>query len=490
MMSVTSVRSLTTGLVLSVTLQVLASPLVAAPQEGGDAPPAETREVERPRFTFLRQNEDWSSLADFSPEELTDPWDRIKYVPLSEDGSIWASFGGSTRLRVESWNNFGFGSPPNDNDTFALWRALFHGDFHFGENLRVFAQGKSAFASDRDLPGGRRPLDVDSIDLEQAFADVVIPLGEDASLTLRPGRQAYSFGKQRLVSPLPWSNTLRRWDGITGIFSVGGWKIDSFWSQFVPVKKYEFNTADAQTQFFGVYATGSLGEGAPGLDLYWLGLDKDDDVTFNGTTGPEERFTMGGRLFGNFGESGFDYDLEGAYQWGEVGRGDVDAFMIGSQLGFKAAELWGSPRFFVGFDYASGDDEPGGDVETFNQLFPLGHAYYGFIDAIGRQNAIDFNLGATCTPMPKMTLYAAGHFFWRASTDDALYNAGGMVSRAGAMASDREIGQEINVVLKYKFNRHLLGELGYGYFFAGDFIEETGASDDIQFLWASLEYTF
>ena len=31
-------------------------------------------------------------------------------------------------------------------------------------------------------------------------------------------------------------------------------------------------------------------------------------------------------------------------------------------------------------DYASGDGVPGGDVGTFNQLYPLEHAYLGYMD--------------------------------------------------------------------------------------------------------------
>ena len=46
----------------------------------------------------------------------------------------------------------------------------------------------------------------------------------------------------------------------------------------------------------------------------------------------------------------------------------------------------------------SGDDEPGGDVETFNQLFPLGHAYFGYIDLIGRQNALDLHFDLKVAP--------------------------------------------------------------------------------------------
>ena len=74
--------------------------------------------------------------------------------------------------------------------------------------------------------------------------------------------------------------------------------------------------------------------------------------------------TLGGRLSGNFGETALDYDLEGAYQLGSLGGGDIDAFMIASQLGYKIATLYGAPRPFLGFDYASGDGRAGGNVGT------------------------------------------------------------------------------------------------------------------------------
>jgi hypothetical protein len=460
-----------------------ASPAVGQDQPG---PPA----LERPKYTFLRHDEDWSVLKDAPRDQLTDFWDPIKYVPLNEDGSIWASFGGSTRLRLESWWDFAWGAPADADDTYLLWRALVHADFHFGPNVRAFVQGKSAQSTDRDLPGGRRTLDVDALDLESAFVDLKLAFDDDLSLVLRPGRQVLLFGKQRLVSPLGWSNTLRRWDGVSAILEWDRWDLTGFWAQFVPVKKYEFNDSDSDVQLYGIYATGPLAETAIGMDLYFLGYDNNNSVTINGTTGTQERYTLGGRLFGKIADTALDYDFEGAYQLGEVGSGDVDAFMIGSQLGYRAAGLWSAPRFSVGFDFGSGDHAAGGDVETFNQLFPLGHAYLGYIDAIGRQNIIDFNLGLTCGPLPKATLGITGHFFWRADTDDALYNAGGAAVRAGAAGSSSEVGQEIDLTLKYQFDRHLAGLLGYSHFFAGDFIEESGRGADIDFLYVQLEYTF
>lgn len=443
----------------------------------------------RPPSRFLRFTEDWSVLRNVDDSQLTDPWDSLKYVPLNDDASIWASFGGHARLRLENWSDFAFGGPADADDTFLLWRLALHADVHFGDNLRAFVEGKSALATDRDLPGGKRTLDVDSIALEQAFVDLVLPLSEDTSLTIRPGRQTFLFGKQRLVSPLPWANTLRRWDGVSGILEHEGWTVHGFWTQFVPVLKYEFNEAEEDIEFYGVYATGKIIDDTVGLDLYYLGLER-TTATFNGTTGGEDRHTLGGRLFGKVADTSFDYDLEGVYQFGEVGAGDINAFMIGSELGYRLRDVWGSPRLHVGFDYASGDETAGGDVETFNQLFPLGHAYLGYIDIVGRQNIVDFSSGVSFTPIERATVGLTGHLFWRAEDTDALYNAGGGVVRAGGLGIDDEVGAELDLTIKYKFDSHLTGLFGYSHFFAGDFIEESGASDDIDFVYAQLQYTF
>jgi hypothetical protein len=470
-------------------IAVAGAPALAVAQDAAPdaAPPAA---VQRPKFSFLRYTEDWSVLADLDPAAPADPWDAIKHVPLSDDGSVWASFGGHARLRMESWQNFGFGAAPNNDDTFLLWRVLLHADIHFGENVRAFVEGKTTGSTDRDLPGGRRTLDVDSLALEQAFMDFRFRLDDATTLTLRPGRQTLLFGKQRLVSPLPWANTLRRWDGVSTILKFPTWKIHGFFTQFVPVQKYEFNDPDRQTLFYGVYATSPVALGPIGADVYFLGLDRSDNVTFNGTTGNEERYTLGSRLFGKIGGTDLDFDVEGAYQFGRVGSGDVSAFMLGSQLGWKPPDCPWQPRLFAGFDYGSGDDSPGGDVETFNHLFPLGHAYLGYIDAIGRQNVRDFNLGVTAKPMGQLTLGLTGHFFWRDDTSDAVYNAGGGVVRAGNLGNSREIGQEIDLTAKYQFNRHLQGLVGYSHFFAGDFINESGAGNDIDFIYVQVQYTF
>ena len=129
-------------------------------------------------------------------------------------------------------------------------------------------------------------------------------------------------------------------------------------------------------------------------------------------------------------------------------------------------------------------------MQTFNQLFPLGHAFLGYIDIVGRQNIIDPNLGVTFKPIDKMAVNVAAHFFWRDSTSDALYNAGGIPIRPGGISTSSEVGQEIDFTVSYKFDRHTTALLGYSHFFAGPFIKESPPANDIDFLYLQLQYTF
>ena len=443
---------------------------------------ADPEGLKRPNYSpVLRQNEDWSVLAGDDTIQTKSFFDPIKYIPLTDDGSLWMSFGGQVRFRFEGWNNFNFDR--EFDDTFLLTRLRLHTDIHTGKYLRFFAEMKSAFSTDRDLPGGRRTLDVDELALQQAFADIMLPVGESGKLTLRPGRQMLLYGKQRLVSPLDWSNTMRTWQGIQGTFDFHDWKISGFWTEFVPVDKYDFNEADDDEPFAGIYGTGQTGIAGIGLDGYWLYRERKN---LN-----EERHTPGGRIFGTLGKSSIDYDFEAAYQFGDSGDKDVRAFMIGSQFGYRFTETSFKPRAYVGFDFGSGDNDPtDSKVETFDQLYPLGHAYLGYMDFVGRRNIISPSIGITFSPLNKLTCELTGLFFWRAEEEDALYNASGNVLRPGASGTSLEVGQEIDILLNYAYNVHTVILLGYSHFFPGKFIRQTGPDDPADFIYASAQFTF
>ncbi len=474
--------------------------LVAGPTLGltaEEAKPEEPKKVERPKYNPNQPDkENWKPPAGQDRWQTGDIFDPIKYIPLTDDGWAWASFGGQARLRFEAWNNFNTNEVRDD--AFLLTRIRLHSDVHLGEHLRFFAEGISATSTLHDPADFRAngTLDVNTIDLQQAFGDVILPFGDKKDkVTIRGGRQELLLGKQRLVSPLDWANTRRTFEGVKATVDIGDWSVAGFWTQFVPVDRYDFDHADSDQKFWGVYATGKnpfIPDSS--IDLYYLGRDRGELLlpppAPPGTRIGYETHTAGGRLWGKIGKTGLDYDLEGAYQFGDRNFVDVDAYMVSTEIGYSFADAPGKPRIFGGFDYASGDNDPTDDsFETFDQLFPLGHAYFGFIDLVGRQNIMAWTGGVTFTPIDKLNVLVQGHVFELAEEESPLFNAGGgLVPRISAKPTD-DIGSEIDLLLKYQWDMHTQLQLGYSHFFAGDYFEGKG-HDDIDFLYFIWEYTF
>src|SRR5712664_2384065 len=437
-----------------------------------------------------RFNEDWSVLRGVDLDKTDDFWDRLKFIPLSPDQYVWLTIGGQARERGEYYRQYLFGaSEPKQSDAYLLSRYRLSADLHVTQYFRMFAEGRSAFSLDRDLAGGRTTAYVDELDLMNGFADIMIPFAQKVNVTLRGGRQELIFGSQRLVGPGDFTQVPRAFDGGAAITQVASWTITPFWAQSVVVDQYRFNKSTSDLQLFGVFGTGPLHVLPVNLDLYWLDADNRTG-NFNGTIGRERRHTLGGRAWGKVGATGLDFEVEGAAQFGTVGRGDIAASMFTTVLGYTLPITRLSPRVYLEFDYASGDDRRGGDVGTFNQLYPNAHSYLGYIDYIGRQNIISPNGGVSISPIQGLTLSLQQYFFWRASDHDAIYNKSGGVLRPGTTTTARYVGAETDALATYNFTRHLQGYAGYSHFFTGEFISKTGKDKDSDFYYVAIQYTF
>jgi len=270
--------------------------------------------------------------------------------------------------------------------------------------------------------------------------------------------------------------------------------IDGFWSRYAPVKKYSFNTShDSGTQLFGLYGTVQV---TPkySMDVYWLGLDKDLS-SFHGVMAPEKRHTFGARFGGKINSS-FDIDLEAAFQTGSHGTRDIHAAMFGTQVGYVFQSSQMNPRLFTGLEFGSGDGNPADNkLGTFNQLFPLAHAFLGFVDIVGRQNITGWNgilrsSGFSFVPFNKFTIKTDALSFWRHRQNDALYNAGGGVVRPGNSGDSKYVGFELDFTVRRPINRHFVVVGGYSHFFPGTFIKESGSSKGIDFVYLALQFTF
>src|SRR5712664_2586314 len=130
-----------------------------------------------------RFNEDWSVLRGVDLDKTDDFWDRLKFIPLSPDQYVWLTIGGQAREREEYYRQYLFGaSEPKQSDAYLLSRFRLSADFHVTQYFRMFAEGRSAFALDRELAGGRTTAYVDEFTLMNGFADVMIPFGQQTSM--------------------------------------------------------------------------------------------------------------------------------------------------------------------------------------------------------------------------------------------------------------------------------------------------------------------
>jgi hypothetical protein len=445
-----------------------------------------------PGYKNLSYEENWSALK--SPQETTDFFDPLKYIPFNSKGDIYLSLGGSWRVRVEAWSGYDF--KPEQKAFFGLNQLRLHADFHATDFFRVYLEALSALGTPRSLPGGiannqptgLRSIDLDSIDLQNAFFDLKYSFAPDSYILLRPGRQEMDFGKQRLISSLLWVNTRRMFDAVSLIGQFGGWNLRGVYAQLVKTQPWSFNQSDPGTSFYGLYSNGPLPLDGWNSDVYWLGLHK-DKASFQGIDGVENRQTLGMRLNCKL-PFGIEADAEGAYQFGSFADQGISAGFGALELGYPLDLPW-KPNLGLGLNYASGDSSNSDkSLNTFNQLFPLGHAYYGLIDQLGRQNALDLKGSIGAKPLPELSLSLDGHAFWRASNQDDVYGVAGTVARKAATGQDSFLGFEADLIANWKWDSHFSTQAGLMVFLPGGFYTQAGISSLQTFAYLQTQYNF
>lgn len=442
------------------------------------APPALAQQAAPPAFKPDRTAEDYRYLAD--PAKRGSDWDAIKYVPLDDDGSIYASFGGEIRERAEVMDRPAFGIGGREADTYLLQRVLLHADLHLGQSVRVFGQigaheafGKKVLA----LP------DEDHLDVHQLFVDVQ-PV---AGLTVRLGRQEMAFNaSQRFVSFRDGTNVRQNFDGARATFLRGALKLDGFYVHPVTLDHGIFNDHGADEQAFGgLYASLGLdAKRARTVDGYWFYLDR-DVASYGGVAGEEHRHSIGLRTGG--AADGWDWDVEGLLQRGRFAGQDIRAWEASADLGYTLAGGW-KPRLALRFDAGSGDDRRGdGKLGTFNPLFPKG-PYFNEANVTSFANLIALRPSVRVRPTPKLGVEAAVQWKWKEARADSVY-LGPAAALAGTAGAPREIGQVTSLDATYQLDRHWSLRCYYLHHSAGDAIRAAGG-DAINFGMASVQFRF
>ncbi|MBI3620785.1 MAG: alginate export family protein [Nitrospirae bacterium] len=411
------------------------------------------------------------------------------------------TIGGEIRERYEFRNNADFNRTVRDTLSFVGSRIRLHLGYAVTSDIAFFIQMEDSrlFGSETSTVSNEKNLDI-----HQGYVTVKNVLGP-VNLTL--GRQELFFGDHRLVGNLGWSNIGRSFDGLRMTYVYVPVRVD-LWAA-VP-KQFgtnvgadpTFSTSNRESQqFYGLY--GAVTVDSLVVEPYVLYLrDTGNATEVNGggalvspITAPaargQGRATMGLRFNGRAADESIDYTAEGAYQTGNMdGRGTtpksaISAYAVALKAGYTAPVAV-KPRLGVEYDLASGDDNPADDrFTTFENLFPTNHMHYGYMDYVGWRNmqALRFSMGLKPTAATGVSLDY--HLFWLAKAGDNWYAASGQIFRTTpAGNTQKELGEELDLVAYVMVLDKLRLEAGYGHFFPGRYVKAnfpaaTDASDFI-----------
>jgi hypothetical protein len=424
--------------------------------------------------------------------QQTDCFDEIKRVHLGCDWMFTA--GGEVRVRVMDEHDSRLGGKNNDYD---LFRTRAYGDLWYRDEFRLYAEYIYASTANQDLPPSA--IDVNQSDLLNLFVDLKIGEIDGRPVYVRGGRQEMLYGSERLISPLDWANTRRTFQGVKTFYQGDKIDVDAFWVQPIAVAPDQLDAVDDKLNFTGVWATYRPRKGRT-MDFYVLNLDRSGPSPSNqfqvpgavNTQAPTHFniTTMGNRDVGDI-DGRWTWDFESMIQVGDRGRDDLFAYAYTSGVGYRFADVPWQPHFWLYYDYASGDAgaDKDGNYNTFNQLFPFGHYYLGYIDLVGRQNIQDLNLHLNYFPAAWITGQIQFHRFWLAQSQDALYSAGGKIERQDPTGrAGNDVGQEIDLLWNFHVTAHQDVLVGYSKLFAGEFIKRTGNPESPELFY--LQYTY
>ncbi|MFO1497218.1 MAG: alginate export family protein [Verrucomicrobiota bacterium] len=451
-------------------------------------------------------------------------------------------FGGSARLRYEVREGFAIPGSVGSLDfrdhgadvnneywleriryrvgyTSKWWGALVEGRSSWAQSDERFAYGNAPAVPGTRAYRGDGP-ESDAVDLHQAY--MILGNHKEFPLSLKIGRQELSYGEERLIGAFGWNNIGRVFDAAKLRWQNPWFNADFFASRVVIPEDGRFNVNNDYDWFSGVYATSSR---VPKhlVDFYLLARNASSEA-IAAEPRPEfpqpsarDIYTVGFRFKSKPGELGpWDYLLDAAYQFGDFQdrrlgatspRLDHEAYMVVAQGGYTFAQTWASPRLGLEYAFGSGDSNPtDGRHETFENLFPTNHKFYGYMDFASLQNLHNVRGIFQLKPHPRVSVALEGHGFWLADAHDNFYNVGGL-PRGGVTPTPAGngyginpnyghfLGTELDLIVGYAVTRFAQLEAGYGHFFVGDYIARSlsapthGASDaNYVYLQASLNF--
>lgn len=406
---------------------------------------------------------------------------------INEHLPEWVRIGGEYRFRAEGFS--GIRGKEGANDLYYLSRLRLDVTFKLGKHWKVFLQGQDAHVFSfkaRPIPF----IHEDTMDLRQAY--IQWNQKDKGGLVFKIGRQELSYGDQRLIGGLNWTNTTRTFDAVKMAYSNDKVAVDMFAASVVKIQNSVFDKHGDGNNIYGTYVVlPKVVKKATWNNYFYYKTDRPMVRSEDGKIGTTSVYTVGTNLVGKLGTK-TGYEIDAIVQRGSFSNDSIRAHALHTKLSQTLSKKENVPSVFVEYNHASGDKRPGDGVRgTFDQLFPTGHARYGLMDQVGFKNMHNVWLGTIWQPHKKLKLQFDYHSLWLYNRRDGLYNASGaLVARIPDGSAPRHIANEVDLRVTYTFNKLVQLEGGYGHWIPGGFWKKATPGSSQSFGYTMLTYRF
>ncbi len=372
-------------------------------------------------YNLSRWAEDWQAYRDASRRD--DPLDRLKYLPLDDDGDIYLTLSGEARVRMNLTSNPQLIEGPEQRQD--IVRLVGGADLHIGDHLRFYGEIAHGRLSGKNVGTPSGSLRNNFV-RQQYFAEASGRIGA-VDLGIRYGRQEFTDGPNLLISQRD-NNTIR--------FVLNGTRA---WARTSTMRAtlFDFETTDLgngglgddvpdrNRRFSGVSAGFVLpGHWLGGSNLYvdpFLWRRRNRMGTWGGVVARAERYYAGARLWGDAGPVALDWTL--VHQFGEFNDRPIRAWQVFAAQPVRLGTDKSAPRIGIHADYGSGGGGYGGGTLR-NAYAPFGNnIYFSYGLFLTATNMIAIAPNVSFQPVDGVRASVEYQLSWRDDQRDAVYRA-------------------------------------------------------------------
>ncbi len=403
--------------------------------------------------------------------------------PHSETDRWRLSLGGSARLRYERFNNQTLKTYGGNGDDVLYERTAINAALSIKPGFRLFAEAYGAHFflneySAHDFSPAcphQNTIDISRANLEWRNIG-------GSPLYFKAGRQYFTFGDMRVWGPGGWANSRKYiWDGARVAMRWKPASVHIIYGRRLITSPFRLDTDHFAYHAGGVYAI--LPTPPTMIEPFFTAKIHTRTSSSDQSAGTRLYCYSGGAYIHGDKNSALRYGCTGVVQAGKRGAQRIQAGAANAHAAWRISET-AKPTVGGSYSFASGDRDPDDEVYgTFDGLFGAAALYYGRMNQFYWMNIHALEADLSFQPLKKLNVKASYHYFALSQARDAWYRTNGKPHKSGGKPrrdargeSGRDLGHELDLVIRAKPLRGLALQAGYSHLFPGEFIHNTAAS--------------